>query len=124
MAANYNRKRGDLDKAIQYLTSAISNAEAQYHTTPSQHVFELAQCFLMQENYEETTKLLEKVLQAHADFDMRGLTAMELAICYDHLGRDAQCDEILDNLSSYICKESRIDKVWLEFPIFNTNSTH
>jgi len=114
MAANYYRKKGDLDKAIGYLTSAIANAESQYHTTPSQHVFELAQCYLMQENFAETAKQLEKVLQSHSDFDMRGLTAMELAICYDHLGREEECDELLRNLDSYICKDSRIDKYALE----------
>jgi len=114
MAANFWRKKGDLSKAIGYLTKAVQRAEEEYNTTPSQHVFELAQCYFMQENYPATTEQLEKVFRSHADFDMRGLTAMELAICYEHLGKHKECDDILTNLDSYICKDSRIDKYALE----------
>ncbi|KAL0481163.1 tetratricopeptide repeat protein [Acrasis kona] len=114
MAANFWRKKGDLDRAVDYLTKAVRRAEEEYNTTPSQHVFELAQCYFMQENYQKTTEQLEKVFNSHADFDMRGLTAMELAICYEHLGRHKECDDILANLDNYICKESRIDKYALE----------
>ncbi|KAL0481603.1 tetratricopeptide repeat protein [Acrasis kona] len=112
MAAHYYRKSGDIETSVTVLERSIESARNAFDVMPSMYMFELSQSLIIIENYKRAAELLEKICldENNKNFDLRGVAALELAVCNLYLDNKPRALELAKQLDQYVNKKSRNDK--------------
>jgi tetratricopeptide (TPR) repeat protein len=98
------RKRGDIEAAIRIMETALESAKTKLNAEPKFVCSELSQCYFLIQKYDETIRLMEKILrdsEQKKEFPGRSLSAWVLATTYSIQGRIKERDDVLSRLESY-----------------------
>jgi tetratricopeptide (TPR) repeat protein len=124
--AQYYRKLGEGIKAVENLEHAIKVCD-DLKIPPNLFNWDLANCYFMCLDWENASKVLEKILQSTGkkkDFEFNSLCTLQLACSYQLMGEEKKAIAILKKVPEAVTKKGRYDKMALRKAqsILNLNS--
>jgi len=111
MASQLEMKKGNIKQAQHYAQVAIDSI-SNLPVVPNNYNANLAGTYYVARDWKAAANMLEKICNGNSqDFEMKGMSGIQLATCYHMMGEDGKCEEVLQRIPTMITKASRFDKL-------------
>ncbi|KAL9645978.1 hypothetical protein ABK040_000418 [Willaertia magna] len=114
MSSHYERKLGNVEKAIRDLVEAVETCKTSIGIVPYNYLCDLAINYILLLEWEKATTILDELISSKEEFDTRGVCAMMLSVCKEKFGDKQGALDLANSLEKYVSKHSKIDKFALE----------